>query len=376
VAAPFVVLLFPFLIFWFLMAGRIDLYELRIQKEFAWLVECTERIRCSNSERSSLTVLLIRSAFRHSGLAHLYRSQVRWIVLWATGPSVFFAQILLLYPSEFVNRIVLSGENYFSLDMAVKPLSPSRRLLRLRERTLAELGCSQSRYVTMAVFTSTKEEQADPEYASRTLPRETIGADLAESVDFLRANGVDVIMLGFPDSGKAHVPREMPRLSDFAQVGGLHEVALASGCLYFWAESVGAFWLREPFKRWGLITNGDERLTRVDMNYPKQVLDKWIYTLIRYRTPSGNFLTMRESMSHGSCFESVARGELIAIRNSPVDLVEAHREMLLRANGSFVVNDRLKTLQEQLSGVYADFPQYAKLPIAGSFLNRYPYLLD
>ena len=202
-SVPFAVVVFPLLLVRVLVGGRIDLYELRIQSQFAWLVDNFERIRGSRSGSTAGVVVVVRSTFRHRGLAHLYRSQLRCVVLWSTGFSAWCAQILLLQPKFVIKRTILHSRNYFSLDMAVEPLSPSRRLVRLRERTLAELGCNQSRYVTMAVFTSTSEELADPEYASKTRPRETIGADLAESVDFLRANGIDVIMLGFPDSGKA-----------------------------------------------------------------------------------------------------------------------------------------------------------------------------
>ena len=214
-----------------------------------------------------------------------------------------------------IRNTILSGENYFSLDVAVEPLSQSRRLLRVRERMLAELGYGQSRYVTMAVFTSTAEEQADPEYASRTLPQETIGVDLAEPVDFLRSSGVDVSMLGFPDSGKAHVPREMPRLFNFAKVGGLHEAALASGCLYFWADCVGAQWLREPFKRSVLVTNLEDAIPK-SHNIPHEVSAKYLLTIRRYRTLGGNLWTLREIFSYKSCFEDVAPGESEVRRSS------------------------------------------------------------
>jgi len=273
--------------------------------------------------------------------------------------------------------MILDSRNYFTFEMAVEPLAPTRRLLRLRERTLTELGCSQSRYVTMAVFTSTKEEQADPEYASKTFSQETIGAELADSVDFLRATGVDVIMLGFPDSGKAHVPREIPRLSQFGEVGGLHEVALASGCLYFWSDYVGTQWLRKPFERWVLLTNVDKSIAGYkNYNLPQQELNLWISTLVRYITPGGHLLSLREILSLEKGYGAEARGELRVIRNSPEDLIAAHREMLSRADGTWVVDDRIGSLQDRLKSIFAEFPELHVLPISPSFLARYPYLLD
>lgn len=376
-AAPLAVVVFPLLLVRSAVGRKVDLYELRIQNQFAWLVDHFERIRGSRGGDTAGVVVVVRSTFRHRGLAHLYRSQLRCLVLWSTGFSSLWAQVLLLQPGFLINRIVIHSRNYFALNMAVEPLAPTRRLLRLREHTLAELGCSKSRYVTMAVFTSTKEEQADPEYASKTLSQETIGAEFAESVDFLRATGVDVIMLGFPDSGKAHVPREIPRLSQFGEVGGLHEVALASGCLYLWADFVGAMWLREPFKRLSLNTNVDHRFAgKKTFNFPEAVLETWVSTLLRYQTPGGNLLTLREIMTIEPGFEAVARGELRVIRNSPEDLIDAHREMLSRVDGTWVVDDRIGALQDRLKSIFAEFPELHVLPISPSFLARYPYLLD
>lgn len=375
-STPLAVIIFPILLVRVLMGRRVDLYELRIQGEFAWLVEHLERIRGSRSGNVA-PVVVIRATFRHRGLAHLYRSHFRCLLFWTTGWSSLLAQSLLLQPKFVTNRIILHSRNYFSLDMAVDPISPTTRLLRLRDKTLGELGCRKSRYVTMAVFTSTREEQADNDYESKTFYRETTGLDLAESVDFLAANSVDVIMLGFPDTGKAHVPREIPRLSTFGEVGGFHEVALASGCLYFWADCVGAQWLRKPFKRWLLLTNLDKGLAGdKKYNLPQQDLDLWVSTLLRYVTPGGHILTLREMLSCEPGFGAVARGELSVIRNSPTDYVEAHREMLSRVNGTWVVDDQFGALQDRLKKIYSDFPNLHEVPISSSFLARHPYLLD
>lgn len=235
-AFPVAILVCPLLWLRKLIGRKICVYEFRIQGEFALLIDHFERIRSSRTQDWSSVVVVIRSTFRHKGLAHLYHSQLGCRVMWSVSVSAWLAQVLFLQPTIVLERRILFSKNYFSLDMAVDPISPSNRLLRLREQTLAEIGCSQSKYVTMAVFTSTEDEREEPDYAAKHKPRETAGADLAEPVDFLRAKGIDVIMLGFLDAGKAHVPRQMPRLKEFAAVGGPVEVALASGCKYFWTD--------------------------------------------------------------------------------------------------------------------------------------------
>jgi hypothetical protein len=136
-------------------------------------------------------------------------------------------------------------------------------------------------------------------------------------------------------------------------------------------------WLREPFKRLALITNVDHRFSgKKTFNFPEAVLETWVSTLLRYQTPGGNLLTLREIMTIEPGFEAVARGELRVIRNSPEDLIAAHREMLSRVDGTWVVDDRIGALQDRLKSIFAEFPELHVLPISPYFVARHPYLLD
>lgn len=374
-AIPPALVMFPLLLVRALFVGKLLLYELRIQGEFALLVDHFERIRKSRPMSVSRFVVVIRSTFRHKGLAHLYRSQVGCTVLWSTGLSAWTSQMLLLQPRFVLERKILFSKNYFELDIADEPLTPSRRLIRLREKTLSELGLNQKKYVTMAVFTSTAEEQKEQDYDRKHKPRETVGVNLAEPIDYLRSRDVDVILLGFLDTGKSEIPRKVPRLEEFAAVGGHLEVALASGCEYFWTDGNGAQWLRAPFARKVLITNTDENWVHRKYNFSNGFLDKFKTLPWRYQTPSGHLLTWREALEMSPCQPLISTGELIAIRNSPQDIIAAHEEMLAWIHGE-PLDNRRQELYLRLESVYVDFPDRYVAPIALSFLSRYPYLLD
>jgi len=375
-AIPFVALAFPIAALLFILGKRVQVYELRVDGEFAWLVDHLERVRERASRNRFPVVVLVRSSFRHKGLAHLYRFGSGCFILWSRGTSVLLAQILLLLPKRIIRREHIYNNNYFLLNMSTIPMVPTRKLVRVRNRTLENLGCSQSRYVTMAIFTSTDAEKNDCHYSIKYQPRETIGSELVEPVLFLRNLEIDVIMLGFPDSGKAHIPIRVPRLSEFGNLGGLHEVALASGCLYFWSDFVGAQWLREPFKKRVLITNHDEIFVPKRFNFPPEVLENYRIVPLRFQSPAGNLLTFREALNRSPCFSQFGTGKLFAIRNSPTDIICAHQEMLTLVNGEFIESDEIGELYERLERLYSDFPDFHLPPVAASFLFNHSYLLD
>lgn len=375
-AIPFVSLAFPIAALLFILGKHVRVYELRVDGEFAWLVDHLERVRERAPTKRVLAVVVVRSSIRHKGLAHLYRFGSGCFILWSTGMSVLLAQILFLLPQRIIRKERIYNNNYFLFDMSTIPMAPTRKLARIRSKTLKDLGSGHSPYVAMAVFTSTIAEKADSHYSVKYEQRETIGSELVEPISFLRSLEIDVMMLGFPDSDKAFIPYDLPRLSEFGCLGGLHEVALASGCLYFWSDAVGAHWLREPFKKRVLITNHDEIFVPKRFNFPPEVLEKYRILPLRFQSPSGNLLTFREALKRTPCFSEVASGELLAIRNSPTDIIHAHQEMLALVSGELTYEDEIGELYERLEQLYSDFPDLNIPPVAKSFLLNHSYLLD
>jgi len=375
-ALPIALLTSPYVIFRTLLNRKTILYELRIQGEFGWLVDLLERVRNQHTENHTKCIVFVRASIQHRGLAHLYRKQAGCRILWSSGWTVFLAQVVLLQPLFTQIRKVLSADVVSEFDMSEDVILPTRRLAKCRNFLLDAHGIGKRKYVTMAVFTSSLAEVQDADYQSKYQPRETTGTDLAEGVDFLRSRDIEVVMLGFGDFGKAHVPREMLRLSDFGRIGGHQEVALASGCEYFWSDFVGAQWLREPFKKPVLVTNHDEAWVQKRWNFPSSVLNRYMIVPLRFQTPSGHLLSLREAMAHGPCFQLVADGELIAIRNSPTDIVEAHKEMIDRINGRWRESARATKLHQRVAEIYSEFPEYYVPRLPSSFLERHLSLLD
>lgn len=373
---PIAVVVFPLLLARVLIAGKIRLFILKPYAEFAFMLYMLERIRGGDLVHQRPDVVLIRAPFRHKGLTHLYGRHLRCFICWSSGITTSIAQVCLLQPSWIVDRIVLTTDDFTRFQMVEEPVKPSSKLQKLQNRVLAELNVNPTRYVAMAVYTSTREEELDSGYSWKSVVRETVGSQLVKGVDFLKSNGVDLVMLGFPDTGKAHVPRRFPRLTDFGQIGGFEEVALASGCLYFWADDVGAQWLREPFKKPVLLTNAAE-VFGPKSQFSDSAVKRFLSVPIRFQTPNGHLLTIREQLSLSPRrFEAFARGDVSVIRNSPDDIVEAHQEMLSRIEGTWIEDDHVREMYERLERIYHDFPQYPNRRLPANYLLRYPYLLD
>lgn len=362
--------------------GKIKIYEIRVEGEFGWLVDHLERVRQVGAKSNHSYLVFVRSSIRHSGLTYLYQSSLPCRVFWSTGPTVLMAQVVLLLPRLLQSKVVVSPDRIVSeqLDSEFQYPSTSMRitekLFNLRTSLLSQCGIASAEYVALAVFTSTEDEKRADGYSAKYQPRETVGQDLTCSIDWLRNDGLSVILLGFGDSGRARIPREIPRLTDFSRVGGLPEIALASGCKYFWSDFVGAQWLREPFKRPVLVTNQDEAWFQKSHKVTSAFLKNFLCTPLRFQRKEGSVLTIREALENGSCFEAVARGELVLIRNSCEELRDANEEMLRRLDGSWKDNEDHVIMRNRLIEIYATFPQFHVPPIASSFLARHPYLLD
>jgi putative glycosyltransferase (TIGR04372 family) len=382
IAAPVAAVLKPAIAFRTRRKGKIKFYELRVYGEFAWLVDHLERLRNVVEKDSEKCVVFIVSTFRHKGLAHLYRKSLPSRILWSNNWTALAAQVLLLQSTDAIQRIFISPDRILTqpgnsnLQYPDTPIEATTKLESVRSSLLMRSGIRDARYVALAVFTSTEEEIRADSYLSKYHPRETDGRDLTCSIDWLKEAGLKVILLGFEDSGIARIPRRIPRLTDFSRVGGLAEVALASGCVYFWSDFVGAQWLREPFKRPALITNQDEAWFQKSHLLTKKFLGNLLCTPLRFQRKDGHLMTIQESLQYGSCFEGIARGEITRIRNSCDELREANAEMLQRIDGCWKDETEHRLLRERLNKIYEAFPRFFVPPIASSFLARHPYLLD
>lgn len=369
-------MLFPLSLVLVVLGKKLEFYELRVYGEFAWLVDNLERVRKSREGTSTLGFILVRSSLRHEGLSHLYRVALKCLVMWSSGMSAFCAQVLLLQPRNCFNKFVISPDHVSVYSMAESTLKPTRRIARVRQETLESIGCKRRKYIAMAVFTSTKEEIADDHYQMKFAQRESVGTGLTESLDFLDARGIDVVMLGYGDTGKARIPRSIPRLVEFGEVGGLHEVALASGCMYFWTDGDdGAQWLRKPFQLPVVASNGDF-CWRKSLNIHKSAAKQFLSVPVRYRSQSGHMLTIREIMNIEDHGKAVASGQISLIRASSKEVVEAHREMIERINNTWIDDDIVLDQRDQLIRIFSEIPTHEPKGISSYFLSQHSYLLD
>ena len=195
---------------------------------------------------------------------------------------------------------------------------------------------------------------------------ESVGEELTEAIDILKARGLGVILLGSLDTGKSRIPRDIPRLHDFSQLGSLNEVLIAAGCKYFWSDCIGAWWLSAPYGKPVLMTN-EVRLRVRKNSFPRNHL----MIPVRYRNQSGRTLTLREVFSAGSSlYKAASRGEIELVRNTTIDLVHAHLEMISRLSGDWTDTDEMKHLQDQFRDLNSEFPDSAEVKIASSFLSN------
>jgi putative glycosyltransferase (TIGR04372 family) len=176
-------------------------------------------------------------------------------------------------------------------------------------------------------------------------------------------------MLGSPDVGRSHVPRNLPRLSEFGSLGGPHEVALASGCEYFWTDNVGAWWLALPFNRPVLYTNDARPLG----------IGKFVTYYVQYRTLDGDLLTWRqllyrEIVEGRAPMKDAGRGELVMVKNSPEEIVAVHQEMIERVAGTYREDAQTRELRAKFDAVYEEFGRTPP-QVAGTFLRMHGHNL-
>jgi len=349
----------------------LHVFVLATDGEFAHFVELVESMRFRGCDKR--TVVLILSRWKHHGLGDLYKSAFGWRMIWSTRASRLLQQAIMVQPSLVVCQTRMTRvSNARNRQLSNQLLPLTEKYIELRRQILREQGCSKRQYVTMAVYTLQYELERNPEYLFKTKMLESEGHKLIDSITYLQDRQIDVILLGSLDQGKAHLPIDIPRLSNFGSLGGAEEVALASGCEYFWTDGVGAWWLTKPFLRPVLFTN-QYHLPQGHSAWPQQHL----VLPLRYRTPDGNYLTLQQIFSYArNLTKLVLRGELEAIRNSSDEIVEAHREMCSRIYGTWENTHESQVLSRRAKEIISRFTDCHLIDISQDFLCRHPEFLE
>ena len=371
-ALPLALLVLPIVVLLTIFKRRkLHLAVLDIDNEFAPFIEIMEYLRAGKDFETKWDFLLILSKYSHETLDDLYAEQLNSLIIRRHGFSGLVQQVLLLQPNTFLSVTRLVGSRTFSLPDS--ELSVSDALITLRNETLNDLEIDHDNFVAMAVFTLQYDEERDPREARKVAILESHGDGLVAGVDYLRESDIDVVLLGSPDTKRAKVPRDIPRLSAIGKLGGAHEVALASVCSYFWNDSdVGAWWLGLPFKRPILTTNKPRIRMRTNLSdYEHLVVP------VRYARPDGSDLTFRELLMMKSApFKSAARGELVMIRNSPDEIIEAHKEIRARISGVWSEDTQIQKLRDRCQRIFLEFPDTFPMRISAHFLAKHAHLLD
>lgn len=370
--SPLAALLIPFVCLRSARLRRkIEITVLAVDSEFAPVIELLEYLRKMISSKAVFDYVLVLSKYQHKSLDTLYSRELNSLIIRSRGFSRIIQQCLMLQPSKFVNRSRLTANRYFKLSN--QHLEITDELRDLRQRTLEQLGLSKQKYVTMAVYTLQYDEERNARYAAKTTSLETVGEELVKPIQYLQNCNIGIVMLGSPDTRNSKIPIDFPRLSDFGYLGGPHELALASGCEYFWNDSdVGAWWLALPFRRPILTTNKPRMRLRTDFS---EVIHLVVPT--RYRRPDGTELTIREMLSmKSSPHKAASRGELEMIRNSPDEIVQAHREMMDQISNPDIKNEQASEAQLRSRRIFEDFPDAFPMKISTYFLLKHSYLLD
>jgi len=85
-------------------------------------------------------------------------------------------------------------------------------------------------------------------------------------------------------------------------------------------------------------------------------------------------MTIREELAAKPPFSKM--DEYQWIRNSPEEIVEAHKEMLARLDGTWVESPAAQEVQRRYEDIFVEFPQYYPLKISTTFLIKHQYLLE
>lgn len=376
VATPLTLLVSVVLIFRRVMRRPLRLIVLPIWGEFSFVVGFLEQLRGIPPKDREFDAVLALSKWRHKTLTALYKWEFRCQIIWTDGLWGLVQQALLTQPKCLVVVKRLRWQDVSrNFNLPLVPLRGSPHLIETKFNVLQQLKMIDKEYVAVSVHTRTYDEKRNPHYASKGKKKESCGSSFANAVDLLTSRHLGVIRLGSPDVGGTYIPRDISRLENFGALGGAHEVALAGGCKYFWTDGAGAMWLSYPFHRPVLFTNQISIALRVDVmkmwnerDIPHLVLP------VRFETLLGSRLTFRDELQSPPLFKK--REELVWIRNSSEELVDAHEEMLARLDGSWVETAPMREIRSRFEDVYRDYPQVIRPFVATSFLMKHTYLLE
>jgi len=375
-AVPLAVITFLLLSIRRLFVARIRLVCLAIPGEFSKFIKYMESLRNVSPDGLENEIVLVLSKGKQRTLSQLYANSLNTRILWGAGFAGLMQQALLMQPTYLVQ--ISRHDARLGADPYVFPrttLQVSAEFQIFRQSVLEKLGFTESTFVAMAIREPgydliTKEQK----FAGRVATSSN-GIELAPVIDSLTNRGIPVVLLGSPDVNESHIPCDIPRLHQFGELGGPHEVALSSVCMYFWSDDVGAWWLSAPFHRPILISNMTNQRPRGGM-----LPENHLVLPVRYQTLEGRDLTFREIYSKPNPYHYKAwtRGEIAMKRNSTQEILEAQDEMIGRCDGRWMEGGdaAAAALQRQYSLILDEFPHIQRLRIASSFLARYPHLVE
>ncbi|MEY4401672.1 MAG: hypothetical protein RL072_1537 [Actinomycetota bacterium] len=368
-AIPFAVLILPFVALRAMLKGSWKIHVLATEGEFGPFVQLMEVLRSESQPPAKNDIVMVLSRRRHA-LCDVYESELGWRVMTGAGAWMFVQQAILLQPRPFIAARRLTDR--VEQKLSTTSLRVPENLVDLRKSLLRRIGADEGKLVLMALNVRQYDEENNPQYLAKELALESVGEELTPVVDYFRSHDIPLMMVGSADTGRAKIPREIPRLVEFGQLGGPEEVALASICRYFWTDNVGAWWLAAPFKRPVLFTNfarfkiRNGRVPAGSMCLPT-----------RYETHDGTRLTFRDILAaRSSPYKAASRGELRMTRNSPDEIIDAHQEMIRRLDGSWCESDEASSLAKRYAAMMSEYPKYEPWRIPTAFLSKHSYLLD
>ena len=338
---------------------------------FSFFIGIMELLRGRSTETQKFDLVIVLDRWPHYTFGELYQTELSTRIVWSKGLYRLVYQALLLQPQQLVSVERLDWRNLRrEFHLSNQPMSIPEALEKLGRTTLQQIGCAGRRLVALSVYTRDYDEERSPRgYVDTRKNLETVGTELNDAISFLKSENIDVVLLGSPDTGRSRIPRGIPRLAEFGTLGGPHEVAIASGCDYFWTDAVGAAWLCFPFRRPWLITN--QYSLRTDRHL--YVMDH-LAIPVRFLSRDGRLMTIREELAAKPPFSKM--DEYQWIRNSPEEIVEAHKEMLARLDGTWVESPAAQEVQRRYEDIFVEFPQYYPLKISTTFLIKHQYLLE
>lgn len=373
-AVPLALITFVLLSICRLFTARKRLNCLVIPGGFSKFIKSMESLRNVSSEGLENEIVLVLSKKGQRTLGQLYANSLNTRILWRAGFAGLMQQALLMQPTYLVQ--ISRQDARLGADPYVFPrttLQVSAEFQISRQSVLKKLGLTESTFVAMAIrepmYDLIKNEK---KFAGRVATSSN-GLELAPVIDSLTNRGIPVVLLGFPDVNESHIPRDIPRLHQFGELGGPHEVALSSVCMYFWSDDVGAWWLSAPFHRPILISNMTNQCPRSGM-----LPENHLILPVRYQTLEGRDLTFREiySKRNSYYYKAWTRSEIVLKRNSTQEILAAQDEMIRRCDGRWMEEGYAAALQRQYSLILDEFPHITRLRIASSFLARHPHLVE